>query len=175
PKAKSLSDLLGIEGTAASSYWAAWTAIEIKWRKSARYPIQDDWLRFSSRSSLFEAHKMANVRATHPVNAMLNYAYAILLSEARLKAIADGFDPQIGIVHFRDRGRRGGERPSFALDVMEPSRPVVDRAVLKLIEEETFSGADFQLQLDGVCRLNPELARQVASAALKHVQLVRKV
>jgi CRISPR-associated protein Cas1 len=33
---------------------------------------------------------------------------------------------------------------------MEPLRPVVDRAPLKLIAEETFSGADFQLQSDGV-------------------------
>jgi CRISP-associated protein Cas1 len=57
------------------------------------------------------------------------------------------------------------QAPSFALDLMEPLRPVVDRAVLKLIFEETFSGAHFQLQSDGVCRLNPELARRVAALA----------
>ncbi len=48
------------------------------------------------------------------------------------------------------------------LDLMEPLRPVVDRAVLKLVREEKFTGADFVLQSDGVCRLNPELARVVA-------------
>jgi CRISPR-associated protein Cas1 len=45
---------------------------------------------------------------------------------------------------------------------MEPQRPVVDRAILKLIDQETFSGADFVLQTNGVCRLNPELTRRVA-------------
>jgi CRISPR-associated protein Cas1 len=45
---------------------------------------------------------------------------------------------------------------------MEPMRPVVDRAVLHLIDTVTFTGADFSIQHDGVCRMNPELARRVA-------------
>ena len=40
---------------------------------------------------------------------------------------------------------------------MEPQRPVVDRGILKLIQEHTFSGADFMLQPDGVVRVNLEL------------------
>lgn len=40
---------------------------------------------------------------------------------------------------------------------MESERPVVDRAILKLIQEDTFSGADFMLQKDGLVRLNREL------------------
>ncbi len=42
---------------------------------------------------------------------------------------------------------------SFALDLREPYRPVVDRGILKLIREETFSWADFDLQSDGVVRV----------------------
>lgn len=61
--------------------------------------------------------------------------------------------------------------PAYALDLMEPMRPVVDRTVLKLIADETFSGADFQLQADGVCRLNPELARSVAIRAEQALRL----
>ena len=49
-------------------------------------------------------------------------------------------------------------------------RPVVDRAVLQLIAATTFTGADFSIQPDGVCRLNPELARRVARLAQEHVQ-----
>ena len=45
-------------------------------------------------------------------------------------------------------------------------RPVADRAVLKLIDTVTFTGADFSIQHDGVCRINPELARTVAQLAL---------
>jgi CRISPR-associated protein Cas1 len=61
--------------------------------------------------------------------------------------------------------------PGFALDHMEPMRPVVDRAMLQLIDSETCTGADFSIQHDGVCRLNPELARRVAQLALEHYQL----
>jgi CRISP-associated protein Cas1 len=104
-----------------------------------------------------------NWNASHPINAMLKYAYAVLMTEMRIKAIADGFDPMLVIVH--DQRHYFKERtPSFALDLMEPLRPVVDRAILKMAAEETFSGADFQLQSDGVCRLNPELARRVVWA-----------
>jgi hypothetical protein len=41
----------------------------------------------------------ANRNAAHPVNAILNYAYAALESEIRIKAISDGYDPTIGIMH----------------------------------------------------------------------------
>ncbi len=54
------------------------------------------------------------------------------------------------------------DRHSFVFALMEPLRPVVDRAILKLIDQETFSGVDFVLQTNGVCRLNPELTRRVA-------------
>jgi CRISP-associated protein Cas1 len=72
----------------------------------------------------------------------------------------------IGVLH--DQRHYGKERtPSFALDLMEPLRPVVDRVILLLATEEMFSGADFQLQRDGRCRLNPELARRIAGLAAK--------
>jgi CRISPR-associated protein Cas1 len=51
-------------------------------------------------------------------------------------------------------------------------RPVVDRAVLQLIDTVTFTGADFSIQRDGVCRMNPELARRVAQLALEHRRAV---
>jgi CRISPR/Cas system-associated endonuclease Cas1 len=60
-----------------------------------------------------------------------------------------------------------GINPGFALDHMEPMRPVVDRAVLQLINAVTFTGADFSIQHDGVCRMNPELARRVSHLALE--------
>jgi CRISPR-associated protein Cas1 len=47
---------------------------------------------------------------------------------------------------------------------LEPHRPVVDRGILKLIAEETFSGADFDLQSDGIVRINPKLAKALGSA-----------
>jgi CRISPR-associated protein Cas1 len=106
-----------------------------------------------------------NHGATHPVNAMLNYAYGVLIGRTQLQLIAEGYDPTIGILHSRESEL--GRYPVFALDRMEPMRPLVDRAVLRLVNEATFSGGDFSIQPDGVCRLNPELARRVAQLALQ--------
>ncbi len=94
---------------------------------------------------------------------MLNYAYTVLLGQTQLKVIADGYDPMLGVIHKRSRSQYGPPRPGFAIDTMEPERPVVDRLVLNLIRERTFTGADFDLQSDGVVRVNPELARLVSS------------
>jgi CRISP-associated protein Cas1 len=46
-------------------------------------------------------------------------------------------------------------------DLMEPERPKVDRAVLDFVKGDFFDPADFVIRTDGVCRLNPEMARMV--------------
>lgn len=92
------------------------------------------------------------------------------MKELRIEAIADGYDPTTGVLHEK-RLRRDKRIAAFALDLMEPLRSVVDRTVLRLIAEETFSGADFQSQSDGVCRLNPELARRIALIATRNLRL----
>lgn len=44
---------------------------------------------------------------------------------------------------------------------MEPLRPIVDRSVLAIAREHKFTPGDFTLKANGVCRLNPELAKAV--------------
>jgi CRISP-associated protein Cas1 len=44
---------------------------------------------------------------------------------------------------------------------MEPGRPATDRKVLEFIKAHVFDPADFAIRSDGVCRLNPEMARCV--------------
>ena len=90
---------------------------------------------------------------------------ALWIAQTQIRLIVEGYDPTIGIMHEKKALR--GINPGFALDHMEPMRPVVDRAVLHLIETVTFTGADFSIQHDGVCRMNPELARRVAQLALE--------
>jgi CRISP-associated protein Cas1 len=92
------------------------------------------------------------------INAILNYAYAALESEIRIKAISDGYDPTIGIMH---EGSDGSSK--FIFDLMEPERPKVDRAVLEFVKGQVFDPADFVIRTDGVCRLNPEMARMVVA------------
>jgi CRISP-associated protein Cas1 len=81
-----------------------------------------------------------------------------LESEIRIKAISDGYDPIIGIMH---EGSDGSSK--FVFDLMEPERPKVDRAVLEFVKGAVFDPADFTIRSDGVCRLNPEMARMVVA------------
>lgn len=155
---KTVAKLHAIEGAVAGRYFIAWNTLPIKWKLDKRHPIPDDWRTYLSRTALVADKTVRNYGATHPINAMLNYAYTVLEAAARIKAIADGYDPTIGIMHDRTRG----ERHSFVFDLMEPQRPIVDRTILKLIGQETFCGSDFILQSRGVCRLMPALARKIA-------------
>jgi len=49
---------------------------------------------------------------------------------------------------------------------MEPERPRIDRAVLDFVKTTVFDPADFVIRSDGVCRLNPEMARMVVARVL---------
>jgi CRISPR-associated protein Cas1 len=168
---KTFSSLLGFEGGIAGEYFRVWTGLPLRWKALKRYPIPEEWGNYRSRVALRYGIRLHsdgggyNRGATHPVNAMLNYAYAVLIARTQIRLVADGYDPMLGIMHQKKELQRIS--PGFALDQMEPMRPVVDRAVLQLITETTFCGADFSIQTDGVCRMNPELARRVAQLVME--------
>ena len=159
---ETLSDLLGQEGVIAGAYFRAWEGIELKWVDTDKHPIPDDWRTYRSRAALRE-EKPQNRHATHPVNAMLNYVYAQLCSSKQIEAIAEGYDPMAGIVHDR-RKRVRGITPAFALDIMEPERPIVDRRVLEMLREHELAKEDFVVTSKGTCRAGPDLARHLIGA-----------
>ncbi len=74
-----------------------------------------------------------------------------------MQTVAEGYDPTIGVMH------EGDGSAAFVFDLMEPFRPVVDRAVVEFLKGNVFDPADFVIQADGVCRLNPEMARRIAA------------
>jgi CRISPR-associated endonuclease Cas1 len=152
---RSIGTLLGLEGRAGLAYFKAWQSLPLRWTGMGRHPIPHDWLNVGQRGS-FARKKVGNRNASHPVNAILNYAYAILESQVRIQVIAAGCDPTLGFLH---DGRRG--RPDFVLDLMEPLRPITDRRVLEFVKSHTFHPADFTIRSDGVCRLNPEMAKKI--------------
>ena len=153
-----LNAIFAIEGECASAYFAAWHGMPMAWTGTARRPVPVGWQSYTGRSSLATGVKPENRNASHPVNAMLNYAYAVKLAQMQIQAIADGYDPTIGIMH---NGKRGN--PALILDLIEPQRPVVDTVILKLVRERRFSATDFILRTDGVCRVSPQLARMIAT------------
>ena len=142
-----------IEARGAAAYFAGWQDQPIKWKGLSRRPIPADWHRCGFRNGIL---KNGNRHASHPINAMLNYGYAILESELRIAVMRSGLDPEIGYLHSNHKGRL-----SLVYDLMEPMRPVVDRAVLAFVNGQTFAPTDFPLSERGVCRLHPQLVRRV--------------
>lgn len=74
-----------------------------------------------------------------PVNALLSYAYALLVRTWTVTLTAVGFDPYRGFYHQPRYGR-----PALALDMMEPFRPLVaDSAVIQAINNGEVKPTDF--------------------------------
>jgi CRISP-associated protein Cas1 len=85
---ETIIELRALEANCAASYFRSWVGMPTKWRGISRRPIPDNWHSIGVRSSPY--HLAGNRNAAHPVNAILNYAYAALESETRIKAISEG-------------------------------------------------------------------------------------
>jgi CRISPR/Cas system-associated endonuclease Cas1 len=96
----------------------------------------------------------------NPPNAILNYLYAILESEARLAAAELGLDPGLGVLH-----RDTPNRDSLACDLMEPVRPLVDAYVFDWTDRGPLRREWFFEQANGNCRLMGEFAAQLSETA----------
>lgn len=159
--ARSVEDVRAIEANAAAAYFNAWKGLPLIWRSRWKHPIPDAWQTIGARRSNGRGRFATNRNATHPVSAMLNYAYASLRSQIHMEAASEGYDPRRGIMH-HDRD----DTQAFVYDLIEPRRPIADAAVLSFVLKTAFTGADFVIRGDGVCRLAPQLARKVASLGL---------
>jgi CRISPR-associated endonuclease Cas1 len=164
---KTKEDLLLIEARAAADYFTAWYTIPIKWREGERYPIPNDWRFVGKRGSFLSG---LNRHATDPVNAMLNYSYAVLESQVLIQTVASGLDPTIGYLH----SCRPSGRKALVYDLMEPLRPQVDQFVLRLILSGTFTTKDFLLGTNGLCRINPQLVMRLSEFSLDN-QIIQNV
>jgi CRISPR-associated protein Cas1 len=81
-----------------------------------------------------------------PVNALLSFAYSMLSREWVTACRAVGFDPFLGFYHAPRYSR-----PSLALDLMEPFRPLVaDSAVVRAINNGEVGVNDFVERMGAV-------------------------
>lgn len=154
-----MNAIFAIEGECASAYFRSWHGLPVNWKGTERRPVPQEWHAYNWRSSRATGVKAENRNASHPVNAMLNYAYAVKLAKLQIEAITDGYDPTIGIMHNSKRGS-----PAWVLDMIELERSAVDAVILQFVQDHTFCAADFILRKDGCCRLSPQLARRIAVA-----------
>lgn len=77
-----------------------------------RMTVPEHWTVFGTRSSPLTG---APRTAANPINALLNYLYAILETEVRLAVLTIGLDPSMGILHADQKSR-----DSFAFDEYSP-------------------------------------------------------
>jgi CRISPR-associated protein Cas1 len=140
--AASLDILLGIEGAAAARYFRNFRAM-----LKAGDELAFD---FSGR------HRRP---PPDPVNALLSFAYAMLAREWTVALSAVGLDPYRG---FYPQPRFG--RPSLALDLMEPFRPLIaDSTVLTVINNGEIGADDF-VRAAGSCALKEHARKRFIAA-----------
>jgi CRISP-associated protein Cas1 len=117
-RAATLDTVRGHEGTAAAAYWRAIVVlVPPAWGFTARrhHPAPD------------------------PFNALLSFGYTLLLQEVVTAATIVGLDVGMGALHPAD-----GARPSLALDLEEPFRPLgVDQWVLAAVRHGDLRSHDF--------------------------------
>jgi CRISP-associated protein Cas1 len=121
--ARTLTELLGVEGDAAAGYFGAFDTM-----LTAR--VLGQGVRLKTRSGR---------PARNPLNAALNYVYGLLLGDL-IRAIAScGLDPHAGFLHSSSRNK-----PALALDLAEEFRaPVADSVVIGCFNNGELSGGDF--------------------------------
>lgn len=144
------------EAAAANAYFGAWSrhvVCRFAARDAGRVP--EHWRGFGSRTTPILRGRTSR-SAVNPVNALLNYGYALAEAECRLALVAVGLDPGMGIVHTDKR-----DRDSLALDLLEAIRPLVDQHVLALLAARHFRTSDFYETRDGVCRILEPLTHEL--------------
>ena len=104
-RAEALDALLGLEGTAARTYFGAFTGM-----------IKGD----AALSGTFDLDGRNRRPPKDPINALLSFVYSLLTKDFALALSAVGLDPLLGFYHQPRFGR-----PALALDLMEEFRPLV--------------------------------------------------
>lgn len=124
-RAEDLQALLGIEGAAAARYFGAFGNL-----------IKFDG---DTESFVFDFARRKRRPPPDAVNALLSYAYTVLVRTWSVTLSAVGFDPYRGFYHQPRYGR-----PALALDLMEPFRPLIaESAVISAINNGEVRPGDF--------------------------------
>jgi CRISPR-associated protein Cas1 len=135
-RADSVQTLLGVEGSAARRYFEHFVFMI-----SPQKNEETEGFDFSGRNRR---------PPSDPVNALLSFAYAMLVREWTVALSAVGLDPYRGFYHQMRFGR-----PALSLDMMEPFRPLVaDSTVITAINNGEVSKKDFITTAFG-CNLSP--------------------
>ncbi len=137
--AENVEKLRGIEGASAALYFSVFEEL-----------LPSGWF-FNGRNRR---------PPKDPVNALLSFAYTLLLTNVVTSVIANCLDPAVGFLHPEYRGR-----PSAALDLMEEFRPCIsDRIVLAVINQGIISPCDFSPDGAGGIHMNAKARTSLLKA-----------
>lgn len=126
-EAASLTELLGIEGSAAALYFGAFSTM-----------LREDLA--------FDFEKRNRRPPRDPLNALLSLGYSMMSKELAGVCHAVGLDPFLGFFHQPRYGR-----PALALDLMEEFRPLIaDSVAISLINRGEIRESDFIRSASGV-------------------------
>ncbi|MBQ9694198.1 MAG: CRISPR-associated endonuclease Cas1 [Kiritimatiellae bacterium] len=119
---------------------------------------------FSLLSTFFPPDAAFQGRRRHPAkdpaNALLSWAYSLLLSELIASVRHHGLDPAMGVLHVN-----ANRSPALALDLIEPFRPCADRLTLNLLTRHIIHPqTHFKRLPSGAVMLNDEGRSRVFSA-----------
>ena len=139
--AKSMDQLRGYEGEAASIYFGVFDELILQQKK--------DFV-FQGRN---KRPPLDNV------NAMLSFVYTLLTNQITSALETVGLDPYVGYMHTDRPGRA-----SLSLDLIEELRAVMaDRFVLSLINKKIVSGKNFTRKENGVVLMDVDLRKKLLS------------
>lgn len=140
-RARSLEQLLGIEGNAARLYFQNFSGmIKVDQGDPASSNERDNG-RFT-----FDFTTRNRRPPRDAVNALLSLSYSMLAKDVHIACHTVGFDPYLGFYHQPRFGRA-----ALALDLMEPFRPLIaDSAVLSAINTRMVTSNDFVQAGDSV-------------------------
>jgi len=136
-----INSLMMYEGRIASAYWSELTKI---FNSLARD------FHFEGRKNLSYSW---NMNASDPINALLNYGYAILESMVRKDINTIGLDVSIGYLH-----EIAPSKHPLVYDLQELFRYVVDYSVIELLETK-LKKSDFITTENYHIRLKPNTAK----------------
>ncbi|MGB4255158.1 MAG: type I-C CRISPR-associated endonuclease Cas1c, partial [Rectinema sp.] len=134
-----LDEIRGIEGMAASEYFAVFNQLIVDQKED------------------FVFNERNRRPPLDPVNALLSFIYTLLVHDVRSALETVGLDPTVGFLH---RDRPG--RPGLALDLMEEFRPVIaDRLVLSLINRRQVAPNGFKKAESGAVVMDDSTRKTV--------------
>jgi CRISPR-associated protein Cas1 len=145
-KTTSLGSLRGMEGAAASTYFAGLRAVvpdSLQFKGRNRRPPRD------------------------PFNVLLSLTYTLVNAEVAMALHAAGFDPCVGFYHQLSFGRE-----SLACDLLEAVRPLADRFCLQLVNKQVLTKDHFSQTSSG-CLLGKAGRARYYSAYEEHSEPLR--